>query len=70
MCAMIRNEGVSQLTRHWEQWEQFVRECFMRRILSPIKIGTDDEIADAMTKPIAKEDPKVKRFRNFTMNVK
>ena len=38
-------------------------------IIDAFKIGTDDELADLLTKAIAREDEKYKRFRNDIMNI-
>ena len=46
---------MSQLTRHWEDWQLFVRECYARHMLTVHKVGTDEEWADMMTKAIPKE---------------
>ena len=69
MWFNTRNDHVSALTRHWDQWLMFVRSCFKRLTLTPYKIATDDEVADILTKPIPKEDEKYFRFRNIAMNI-
>ena len=69
MWFNVRNVGVSQLTRHWEDWEQFVRECYARLILTVHKVGTNEEWADILTKAIPKEDQRYKLFRNLIMNI-
>ena len=69
MWFNVRNVGVSQLTRHWEDWEQFVRECYARLVLNVHKVGTNEEWADILTKAIPKEDSRYKFFRNSMMNI-
>ena len=69
MWFNIRNAGVSQLTRHWEDWEQFCRECYQHTILNPHKVETHEEWADIMTKAIPKEDASYKTIRNSIMNI-
>ena len=69
MWFNVRNASVSQLTRHWEDWQLLVRECYARLILTPHKIGTDEEWADILTKAIPKEDTRYFFFRNMIMNI-
>lgn len=69
MWFNVRNDVVSVDTSHWGVWQRFVRECYLHLIIDAFKIGTDDELADLLTKAIAREDEKYKRFRNDIMNI-
>jgi hypothetical protein len=69
MWFNVRNSCVSQLTRHWEDWEQFVRECYAHLMLTVHKVNTHEEWADILTKAIPKEDASFKKIRNLIMNI-
>ena len=69
MWFNVRNDVVSSETQHWANWQRFVRECYLYKLIAPYKINTDDELADLLTKAIAREDEKFKRFRNALMNI-
>ena len=69
MWFNIRNDVQSQLTRHWETWYQFVRECFHNLILSVYKINGTEEPADILTKPIPKDQySNFSKFAGFFLN--
>ena len=51
-----------------DTWQHFVRECYLRFILSVHKVNTDEEFADLLTKALAKEDAKFEHFRRIMMN--
>ena len=67
---IVRNVAVSKLTRHWELWQNFVRECYQNQILEPIKITDEDEMADVLTKALAIGNEKHGIFRKSVMNMK
>ena len=46
-----------------------MRECYHRMIISVHKVDTDDEVADVLTKAIAKEDEKFGRFCATLLNL-
>jgi hypothetical protein len=69
MWFNVRNEGVSQRTRYWELWLHFVREMYLKKLLTPLKVHTDDERADIMTKAMPKQPAEYFTFRDDIMNV-
>ena len=69
MWFHTRNEGTSHLTRHWEQWLLFVRECYQRSLLSVHKIDTHDEVADLLTKALPIGDGRLIAFREWLLNL-
>jgi hypothetical protein len=69
MWHNVRNAVMSARTKHFELWQQYVRECYMRLKLAVHLASTDDERADILTKTIPKSDAKFKLFRNDLMNV-
>ena len=68
MWFNVRNEVASSGNRHWDTWQHFVRECYLRFILSVHKIHTDEEVADMLTKALPKEDARLKLFMNAVFN--
>ena len=56
MWFNVRNAGVSARTRHWELWQQFVREAYSKLTLTVHKTPTENEKADCLTKPLPKVD--------------
>ena len=70
MWFNIRNEGVSGRTRYWELWMHFTREMYNRKLLTPLKVDTDEERADITTKAMPKGKNDYERFRDDIMNVK
>ena len=73
MWFNVRNASVSARTRHWELWQQFVRECYLPPPAhqSPFTslVGTAVEVADILTKALPKDDPRFKKFRDILMNI-
>ena len=68
MWFNVRNEGVSQRTRYWELWMHFVREMYMKGMIAPFKVDTNEEFADLMTKAMTKGANDYIKFRNYIMN--
>ena len=64
-----RNVGISERTKHWEIWQQFVREMNLKGVIKTHLIGTDDEVADIFTKALPTSKLKFNVFRNYIMNV-
>ena len=48
----------------------FTREMYHRKLLTPLKVDTDEERADITTKAMAKGKNEYERFRYDIMNVK
>jgi hypothetical protein len=48
----------------------FVREMYLKKLLTPLKVHTDDERADIMTKAMPKQPAEYFTFRDDIMNVK
>ena len=69
MWFNVRNEGVSQRTRYWELWLHFVRELYLKFLLSPFKVDTQDERADIFTKAMTKGSADYTKFRDYIMNI-
>ena len=69
MWFNVRNEGVSQRTRYWELWMHFVREMYLKLMLAPYKVDTQDERADILTKAMTKGSDDFAKFRNDIMNI-
>ena len=69
MWFNVRNASVSARTRHWELWQQFVRECYLRMIITIHLVSTVIEVADILTKALPKDDYRYKKFRNILMNI-
>ena len=55
-------------TRYWELWMHFVREMYMKGMLSPHLVDTDEEFADILTKAMTKGANDYTKFRNYIMN--
>ena len=47
-----------------------MRQCYLELIIDALKIDTDDELADLLTKAIPKENEKFMRFTNAIMNIR
>ena len=69
MWFNVRNASVSARTRHWELWQQFVRECYLRLLITIHLVSTVAEVADILTKALPKDDPRFKKFRDILMNI-
>ena len=69
MWFNVRNASVSARTRHWELWQQFVRECYLRLLITIHLVSTVAEVADILTKALPKDDYRFKKFRDFMMNI-
>ena len=69
MWFNVRNASVSARTRHWELWQQFVRECYLRLLITIHLVSTAVEVADILTKALPKDDPRFKKFRDILMNI-
>ena len=69
MWFHTRNTGVSRLTRHFEIWQNFVREQYNKRYISVHKTDTNNERADLLTKPLPKVEGLYRAYRNIIMNV-
>ena len=65
----VRNAGISARTRHYELWQQFVRELYMKLVLSVHLTPTDLLVADIFTKAMPKDETLYEVFRNYIMNV-
>ena len=60
---------VSGRTRYWELWLAFVRDMYLRLVITPLKVDTGDERADIFTKAMPKGNGDYYRFRDDLMNV-
>lgn len=69
MWFNVRNEGVSARTRYWELWMHFVREMYLKKLLCPYKVSTDDEVADIFTKAMMKGAGDYDKFAKYIMNI-
>ena len=71
MWFNVRNEGVSGRTRYWELWMHFVREMYLKLVLTPMKVESEDEDerADIFTKAMPKGESDFFKFRNELMNL-
>ena len=69
MWFNVRNEGVSGRTRYWELWLAFVRDMYLRLVITPLKVDTGDERADIFTKAMPKGNGDYYKFRDDLMNV-
>ena len=69
MWFNVRNDAVSKLTRHWEIWQGFVRECYHNKVLEPMKIMDEDEMADVLSKALPTGKEKNIIFRKTCMNM-
>ena len=68
MWHNVRNAVSSARTKHFELWQQFVRQSFMRLKLSVHLCKTVDERADLLTKAMPKDNASYKLFRDDIMN--
>ena len=68
---MVRssNPGVSARTRHYELWQQFVRELYLKNVLSVHLTPTNLLVADIFTKAMPKVEADFETFRNYIMNL-
>ena len=69
MWFNVRNEGVSGRTRYWELSLAFVRDMYLRLVITPLKVDTGDERADIFTKAMPKGNGDYYKFRDDLMNV-
>ena len=69
MWFNIRNSGVSQRTRHFELWMQYVREQYTIGRITAHHVGTNEERADIMTKAMTKDDGSFWMFRSEILNL-
>ena len=69
MWFNVRNAAASARTRYWEIWQQFCRQCYMKRYMSVHLTGTDEEIADILTKAFPKDGSNYKPFRDYMLNM-
>jgi len=69
MWFAVRNPGVSRLTRHYELWQQFVREQYLKAVLSVHLTPTNYMAADIFTKAMPKIETDYEKFRNYVMNI-
>ena len=69
MWFNIRNEGVSQRTRWWDLWLHFCREMYLKLLLTPCKVDSEEERADIFTKAMTKASDDYFKFRNDLMNI-
>ena len=67
MLPTHRSPQQCQTARHWEQWQQFVRDQYMTGKISVHWTDTDSEVADLMTKAMKKESNYIP-FRNVALN--
>ena len=68
MWFNVRNSGVSARTRHWEMWQQFVREAFTNLKIAVLKTPGNFEVADILTKPAPREAHLYKSYRGTVLN--
>ena len=61
--------GVSARTRHYEAWQQFLRDAFNLRHISIHLTDTDSEVADIFTKAKMKVVANYKAFRAYLFNM-
>ena len=62
--------GPRRAPRHsWELWQQFVRECYLRLLITIHLVITTEEAADVLTKALPKDDYRFKKFRDILMNI-
>ena len=50
----VRNPGATQRTKHYELYLHYSRKLFLDKIIEVNWVGTNDMIADIMTKPLDK----------------
>ena len=68
MWFNIRNEVASSGNRHWDGWRHFTREAYLVQLLSAHKIDGNDEVADILTKALARSNENFTRFCNYIFN--
>ena len=68
MWFNVRNSGVSARTRHWEMWQQFVREAFTNLKIAVLKTPGNVQVADILTKPAPREAHLYKSYRGTVLN--
>lgn len=60
---LIRNPEFHKRTKHIDVKFHFIREKYEDKIFEPCYVGTDDQLADILTKPLSKD--KFERFRSL-----
>ena len=70
MWHNVRNAVTSARTKHFELWQQFVRQSFTHLKLTVHLCKTTDERADLLTKAMGKDNASYKLFRDDIMNVR
>ena len=60
---------VSQRTRWWDLWLHFCREMYLKLLLTPCKVDSEEERADIFTKAMTKASDDYFKFRNDLMNI-
>ena len=68
MWFNIRNEVASRGNRHWDSWQHYTREAYLVMLLSAHKIDGDDEVADILTKALARSNENFDRFCRYIYN--
>ena len=63
---IIKAQGVTARTKHFERWVSYVRDLYQRYIIRVTHVATDEMHADIFTKAL----PRVKyeKFRAFLLN--
>ena len=64
---IIKAQGVTARTKHFERWVSYVRDLYQRYILSVNHVPTDEMPADLFTKALPRS--KFEKFRNIIMNI-
>ena len=67
--AKPRRSASPSRTRYWELWMHFVREMYLKGMLSPHLVDTTEEIADVLTKAMSNGTNIYYKFRNYIMNI-
>ena len=65
----ITSSGVTRAIAYWELWLAFVREMYLKLVITPLKVDTGDERADIFTKAMPKGNGDYYRFRDDLVNV-
>ena len=53
-CKTVESGGSFQRTKHYRTRINFVKDCIKRKIVSVFQIGTEEMLADGLTKPLSK----------------
>ena len=69
MWFNVRNEVLSKNNRHYEIWQLYVRECYLKKLINVFKITDGQQLGDILTKPIPVEDEKFIRVRKALLNL-